>query len=52
MELIVARDAPTEKAQFITKQKDNLPSHWHLQVKWQLTVPQSLPETQPSKTLR
>jgi hypothetical protein len=27
MELIVARDAPTEKAQFITKQKDNLPSH-------------------------
>ena len=51
VEQIVAQDASTETAQFIIKQKNNLISHGHLQMTWQLTVPQGIPETQPGKPL-
>jgi hypothetical protein len=35
----------------LRKQENYLLSHWHLQGTWQLTVPQGLIETQPSKPL-
>ena len=49
MELIVAQDASTEAAHFITKWENYLLSQWYLQGTWQLTVPRGLTETQPTK---